>query len=300
MIEPSSLFPIDRVSSNMRLSQFLTSIVSFVSADPIHWTGDCDVDNQTAPMICGTLDVPLDYSDSQSQTLTLDVAKIVATNRPSTGGQDSIIVNFGGPGEDSLTSMASLGSQLQAYSLHFLSQTPEAKLSSRFLGLLGAKLMWSLSTPGKFFSSPPPPFSLPLIQGDRGVGKTLPFICTSNPQEQAALSTLSSTHGTASKDALAQIWNGSALLANACYQRNQPTGELIGTAYTARDLLAVSEALGQNQLNYWGIDRSVHSSMSEADFRSRHVVWDRPGFRRGIHVPRSRGAGDSGWRPEPS
>ena len=72
-------------------------------------------------MTCGTLDVPLDYTDPHSsQLLTLDIAKVNATKRPSRRDSEkqepsSIIFNFGGPGEDSLSSMIDLGDQLQTY-----------------------------------------------------------------------------------------------------------------------------------------------------------------------------------------
>lgn len=84
----------------------------------IQWTGPCAVKNQTAPMICGTLDVPRDYTDScPDKTVTLDIAKVAPIDASSDEKPESIILNFGGPGDDSLTYMASLGSQLQAYGI---------------------------------------------------------------------------------------------------------------------------------------------------------------------------------------
>lgn len=58
---------------------------------------------------------------------------------------------------------------------------------------------------------------------------------------------------TSSKDALEELWNATGIAAEACYERNKPTGDLIGSAFVARDLLRVSEALGQKELNYWGM-----------------------------------------------
>ena len=53
---------------------------------------------------CGTLDVPLDYTDKSSDTkLSLDIIKIPALHGPKAG---SIFFNWGGPGGDGLTNMA--------------------------------------------------------------------------------------------------------------------------------------------------------------------------------------------------
>ena len=59
---------------------------------------------------CGTLAVPLDYSDSSSnQTLNLDIIKIPALKEPKKG---SILVNWGGPG-DGLHNMAIMSPVVQ-------------------------------------------------------------------------------------------------------------------------------------------------------------------------------------------
>ncbi|KAA8650986.1 hypothetical protein EYZ11_004309 [Aspergillus tanneri] len=181
-------------------------------AAQIHWSGPCGLKDESAPMICGTLEVPLDYTDPQpNRTLTLDLAKVAAKN-PSKKGEmkEPILFNFGGPGEDSLSSMAVLGAQLQA--------------------TLGGD------------------FDL-ITFNTRGVGKTLPFLCSENEQEFALLQF---NHGTASKGALNHMWNQSAVMVEKCYQNNRQTGELLGTAFVARDIMQVVDALGLEKLNYWG------------------------------------------------
>lgn len=93
----------------------LTPAICLVQATgKIEWKGPCPTNlDQTAPMICGTLNVPLDYTDPCSnKSLTLQLAKIAGTEKPR---GNSILLNFGGPGEDSLTSLANIGSELQAY-----------------------------------------------------------------------------------------------------------------------------------------------------------------------------------------
>lgn len=62
-------------------------------------------------MTCGTLDVPLDYTDPNcNKTLTLQLVKIAGTEKPC---GKSFLLNFGGPGEDSLTGLANIGAELQ-------------------------------------------------------------------------------------------------------------------------------------------------------------------------------------------
>ena len=53
--------------------------------------------NGTLPIICGSLTVPLDYTDTSSNaTLNLDLVKIEAVKQPKKG---TILFNPGGPGE---------------------------------------------------------------------------------------------------------------------------------------------------------------------------------------------------------
>ncbi|KAE8423520.1 TAP-like protein-domain-containing protein [Aspergillus pseudocaelatus] len=94
----------------------LLSIVSLVSLTQaelgkIQWKGLCDPTNATGPMICGTLDVPLDYTDSESnKTLTLDIAKWPATKTPAA---EPIFFNFGGPGVSSFEGLGLYGEEFQ-------------------------------------------------------------------------------------------------------------------------------------------------------------------------------------------
>ncbi|PWY70874.1 hypothetical protein BO94DRAFT_590186 [Aspergillus sclerotioniger CBS 115572] len=63
-------------------------------------------------LICGTLEVPLDYTDSSSnKTLTLDLAKWPATKKPVA---EPIIFNFGGPGENAFEGLGLYGEEFQA------------------------------------------------------------------------------------------------------------------------------------------------------------------------------------------
>ena len=52
---------------------------------------------------------------------------------------------------------------------------------------------------------------------------------------------------------LAHFWARASIIVNQCTRRQNKTGELVGTAFVARDLLSVAEALGEDgYLRYWG------------------------------------------------
>lgn len=106
------------VSSASILEFFLSLAInkaSAVSAGAIHevsspqglqW-GPCKLDaehaNTTFPVQCAKLTVPLDYIDSSNnRTIDLDLIKYPAQKEPKRG---SILLNFGGPGQDGLNSM---------------------------------------------------------------------------------------------------------------------------------------------------------------------------------------------------
>lgn len=66
--------------------------------------------NETVPLSCGTLAVPLDYTEPDSgETLDLQILKIPAPNQPSKG---SVFFNFGGPGATGISEMALSGKLL--------------------------------------------------------------------------------------------------------------------------------------------------------------------------------------------
>ena len=55
------------------------------------------------PVQCAKLPVPLDYTDASSnKTLTLDLVKYSA---PKNHSKPSVLLNFGGPGQDGLKNM---------------------------------------------------------------------------------------------------------------------------------------------------------------------------------------------------
>lgn len=85
-----------------------------------------------------------------------------------------------------------------------------------------------------------------------GTGNTIPLSCTDNDIELSnILSEL--VLGNSSDVALGRIWARGAINAELCFQKSNATGSLIGTAFTARDLISVVDALDEDgMLRYWG------------------------------------------------
>jgi hypothetical protein len=76
----------------------------------IAWS-PCVLNGTNLPVSCGTLSVPLDYTDKHSNTtLNLEIRKIPAANSPSKG---SILFNFGGPGDSGFGDIAIFGELLR-------------------------------------------------------------------------------------------------------------------------------------------------------------------------------------------
>lgn len=86
----------------------------------------------------------------------------------------------------------------------------------------------------------------------RGTGKTLPFQCVTTEVEAAQI-LAQTTLGNASNAAVGALWAQGKILGEKCQAQMKETGELVGTAFTARDLMKVAEALEEDgSLRYWG------------------------------------------------
>lgn len=60
--------------------------------------------------------------------------------------------------------------------------------------------------------------------------------------------------GKASDVALGLVWAKASLLSARCTAVQNKTGRLIGTAFVARDMMRVVDALGEDgMLRYWGV-----------------------------------------------
>lgn len=63
-----------------------------------------------------------------------------------------------------------------------------------------------------------------------------------------------------SDSALGTFWAGAKNLADACFETQKTTGNLIGTAFTARDIMSVVDVLEDDgKLRYWGECKTIFS-----------------------------------------
>jgi len=86
----------------------------------------------------------------------------------------------------------------------------------------------------------------------RGTGNTIPFSCTDNEDEMSNMVN-DMILGNSSDVALGRLWTRGAINADLCFKNSNATGNLIGTAFVARDLMSVVDALGEDgMLRYWG------------------------------------------------
>jgi len=207
----------------MRITQIspLLALAATTAASPLlqrystlQWTKCQDVD-ETLPVDCSSLSVPLDYTDKASdKKLNLQLLRVLAPVQPSKG---SILTNFGGPGLEARNTLAILSPSLFNY------------------------------TNGEY----------DLIAFDpRGTGLTMPYSCFSSPAESAFMSaTYPQKSPKQTENGLATLWAEAGGYIQAC-ARNETAAEmagLVGTAFVARDLMQVVDALDEDgKLRYWG------------------------------------------------
>ena len=96
------------------------------------------------------------------------------------------------------------------------------------------------------------PRSHPLITFS-GTGYTIPYSCYGTQAERSLASLLIPKLTNSSDTALGTIWAGTGALAQACYETRQDIGEYVGTAFVARDMIRIAEALDDDGLlRYYG------------------------------------------------
>ena len=85
---------------------------------------------------------------------------------------------------------------------------------------------------------------------DRGTGKTLLFSCWPG---EPAWDALGSVLPNSSDTATGRLWAEMTAVADKCYTTLNQTGNLVGMAFTARDMMQIVDALGEDGLlRYWG------------------------------------------------
>ncbi|KAK4943236.1 hypothetical protein LTR10_017078 [Elasticomyces elasticus] len=184
------------------------------------------------PYQCSTLAVPLDYSNPKDdRTLNLQLLRMKALIQPAKG---AILFNPGGPGAVGTRLVVSSGEEYQTI------------LEGQY-DLIGFD--------------------------PRGTGNTIPYACnitseaatkvrrqvspeTTLPEDPQDLSVDPEALSLAQTLELVQVGLDelSETYASACARDNAEYGDLVGTAFVARDMLHIVDALNQgNLLNYWGV-----------------------------------------------
>ncbi|KAI9932366.1 hypothetical protein MW887_009879 [Aspergillus wentii] len=174
--------------------------------------------NGTLPVQCGNLTVPLDYTSNKSdETLNLQLLKVPSLHTPKKG---SILFNFGGPGVAARPSLASKAKVLQILT-------------------------------GGYYD---------LIAHDpRGTANTLTFSCFEDAESRLANLTyyrFNEYAARSEKMPLGRQWSAASLFAESChkYKDSKDKGELISTAFAARDLMQIVDAVEDDGLlRYWGL-----------------------------------------------
>lgn len=91
-----------------------------------------------------------------------------------------------------------------------------------------------------------------MILLNRGTNNTLLFDCYASDAARALAPTPPA--GNASDTASDTIWADATVFDATCAVNQNETGQFVGTAFTARDILAVVDALGEDgMVRYWGI-----------------------------------------------
>ncbi|KAI1459796.1 TAP-like protein-domain-containing protein [Annulohypoxylon moriforme] len=185
------------------------SIVPRDNSSAIRW-GPCKL-NTTLPVQCGKLQVPIDYSDNRTQALYLDLIKYPAQKQPKRG---SIILNFGGPGQDGLKSMLSYAETMGP-------------------------------TTGGHHD---------LVSFDpRGTGNTFRFACWPN-DTTGTYDKLGTTLPGAGDTVVGKLWGEGQIISEQCHKQLKDIGDKVGMAATAHDMMSIVDALNEGgKLNYWGI-----------------------------------------------
>ncbi|KAI5924261.1 TAP-like protein-domain-containing protein [Camillea tinctor] len=205
----------------LRLAPLLLLPVGYAQAAALHqrqnglqW-GSCELNSETdLPVECTRLAVPRDYINrSSNETIDLDIIRIQATQQPSRG---SILLNFGGPGQDGLNNMVS----------YYPLQGP-------IIGEHYDLVSWN----------------------PRGTGNTLRFQCFSDEIEDSGVAAaLAGTLVSSSDTELGRIWAEAKIIADNCYAQQNATGGLVGMSYVARDMMQIVDALDEDgMLRYWGV-----------------------------------------------
>ncbi|KAJ4989640.1 hypothetical protein SVAN01_04857 [Stagonosporopsis vannaccii] len=220
-------------------------------ATSLEWT-PCDLDFPSStkeiiakneePLLCANLTVPLDYTEPENdKTINLQLIRIKATQEPFKG---SILTNPGGPG--------------------------------------GSGVDW-IATEGPKYRNALGGFHDIIGFDPRGTGRTIPFICNLSNSTAAKAKRGEYNFTIPQIDQYDQLvkkfFNDGGIYAEDCANTpgNADIAPYIGTAFVARDMLSIIDALGEEKLQYWGISYGTFLGQTFAGMfpdRIGRVVFD--------------------------
>lgn len=170
---------------------------------------------QGATFDCANLVVPLDYNDSNSQSLTLDLFRVNATAEPVLG---TVLINFGGPGGTGAQNLPVFATQM-----------------AHNIGDQWNLVSWDPRGTGK------------TIPFDCKLGSE---VTTSNNRKRATEVPASAN---LTEYFLNSGWTFAGAVADQCLAVAGDVGRFISTASVARDMIQIVDALGEDGLlRYYG------------------------------------------------
>ncbi|KAI9147281.1 putative hydrolase [Paramyrothecium foliicola] len=205
----------------------------------LEWT-PCEYDFEpshkallTEPYECATLPVPLDYTNYHSETLSLSLIRIKANKEPVEG---TVIFNPGGPGSSGLIEVSQHGPMVIGGHYHVVGF--DARGTGRTIPYVCDLTSAKLAGSGQFNTS-----SSSGESGEHEEKVDVP------PRQRYATIPQDDPY----KILVDKAWEDGKVIANGCAASQNKTGRYVGTAFTARDMLAIVSALGEDgQLRFWG------------------------------------------------
>ncbi|KAI1653441.1 alpha/beta-hydrolase [Daldinia decipiens] len=199
----------------LQLSFITLSLAQPHGTSTLQW-GPCNKTEvpSDVPVDCSILMVPLDYTKPDSnEKLQLDLVRIPAPVKPSRG---SILFDFGGPGG---TGRDEIGIKT---------------LADELLALTGRQFDLIAFDP----------------RGTRG--SKIPIQCFDNEYDAWSFY-LDVIPANSSDVELGKQWARASMLVDACLKTHNKTGSLVSSAFVARDMMQIVDALGEDgMLRYWG------------------------------------------------